>query len=87
MEMRIVVPDASSASGLAERLGSAFGADRISLDGDRREVDVRVARGSDRVVLQVFDAVDRWLDHAGVAFAELWLGKRSYRLARWVPGR
>jgi hypothetical protein len=30
MEMRIVVPDASSSSALAERLTVAFGANRIS---------------------------------------------------------
>ena len=85
MEMRIVVPDATSASGLAERLSIVFGAERISLWGDCREVDVRVERGSDRAVLHVLDAVERWLDQAGVRTVEMWLGERSYKLARWVP--
>ena len=85
MKMRIVVPDATSANGLAERLSIAFGAERISLRGDHREVDVRVERGSDRTVLRVLDAVDRWLDHAGVGSVEMRLGERSYKLARWVP--
>jgi hypothetical protein len=87
MEMRIVVPDAASASGLAERLSAAFGAERIALRRDRREVDVQVRRGSDRAVLHVLDAVLRWLEHAGVGSVEMWLGERSYRMATWVPGR
>jgi hypothetical protein len=85
MKMRIVVPDATSAKGLAERLSLALGAERISLRGDRGEVDVRVERGSDRTVLRVLDAVERWLDHAGVGSVEMRLGERSYKLARWVP--
>ncbi len=85
MEMRIVVADAASASALAERLAVAFGAERISLWGDRPEVGIRVERESDRAVLRVLDAVDRWLDQTGVGFAEMWLGKRSYRVARWAP--
>jgi hypothetical protein len=85
MEMRIVVPDAACASALAERLTVAFGAERISLWADRPEVGLRVGRESDRAVLRVLDAVEGLLDQAGVGFAELWLGKRSYRFARWAP--
>jgi hypothetical protein len=84
MVMRIVVPDATSASGLAERLSLALGAERISLLGRSRRIDVRVERGSDRTVLRVLEAVERWLDQAGVGSVEMWLGERSYRLARWV---
>jgi hypothetical protein len=82
MEMRIVVPDATSASALAERLTVAFGARRISRLDDRPEVGVQVGRHSDRAVLRVLDAVEGWLDHAGAGFAELRLGKRSYRFTR-----
>ncbi len=85
MEMRIVVADAASASVLAERLAAVFGAGWISLWGDRPEVGIRVGRESDRAVLRVLDAVDRRLDQAGGGFAEMWLGKRSYRVARWAP--
>ena len=85
MEMRIVVPDAASASALAERLTVAFGTEQISFWGDRPEVAIRVERESDRAVLRVLETVQRWLDQAGVAFAELWLGKRSYRVAGWAP--
>ncbi|MCL4289901.1 MAG: hypothetical protein KJ051_06460 [Thermoleophilia bacterium] len=86
MEMRIVVADAASASALAERLAVALGAERISRWGDRPEVGIRVEQESesDRAVLRVLDAVDRWLDQTG-GFAEMWLGKRSYRVARWAP--
>ena len=85
MEMRIVVPDAVSASVLAERLTVVFGAERISLAGERREVDVLVEQESDPAILRVLDAVERWLDQVGVGSAEMWLGTRSYRVARWVP--
>ena len=85
MEMRIVVPDATSASALAERLTVAFGARRISRSDERPEVGVEVGRHSDRAVLRVLDAVDGWLDHTGAGFAELRLGKRSYRVARSAP--
>jgi hypothetical protein len=77
MKMRIVVPDATSENGLADRPSIAFGAERISLRGDHREVDVRVERGSDRAVLRVLDAVDRCLDQPGVGSAEMRLGERS----------
>jgi hypothetical protein len=82
--MRIVVPDPTSASGLAERLSAAFGAERISLRSERRELGVRFER-SDRTVLQIFDAVERWVDQAGVRSVEMSLGERSYRLVRWSP--
>jgi hypothetical protein len=83
--MRIVVPDAASASSLAERLTLVVGVERISCLEDRQEVDVRVDHGSDRAILHVLDAVERWLEHASVGFAEMSLGDHSYRLARWVP--
>jgi hypothetical protein len=82
MEMRIEVPDATSASALAERLTAAFGAHKISRPDERPEVGVEVGRHSDRAVLRVLDAVDGWLDHTGAGFAELRLGKRSYRFTR-----
>ena len=85
MEMRIVVPDAASAGALAERLTLVVGAERISLLGDRQEVDVRVEHDSDRAIVYVLDAVERWLEHTSVGSAEMWLGGHSYRFARWVP--
>ena len=85
MKMRIVVEDAGSASTLAEALTTDFGHDRISLGGDRPEVEVRVDGGLDRTVLRVLDTVERWLDQAGFASAEMWLGKRSYMLAKSAP--
>jgi len=85
MEMRIVVPDAASAGALAERLALVVGAERISLRGDRQEVDIRVEHESDRAILHVLDAVERWLEHTSVGSAEMWLGDHSYRFAQWVP--
>ena len=85
MKMRIVVPEAASASSLAERLSIVVGAERISCLDDRPEVDVRVDNGSDRAILQVVDAVERWLEQASVGSAEMSLGDHSYRFARWVP--
>jgi hypothetical protein len=85
MEMRIVVPDATSASALAERLTVAFGANRISRWADLPEVRVRCGRQADRAVLRVLNVVEGWLDQAGAGFADMQLGKRSYRIARWAP--
>jgi hypothetical protein len=82
MEVRIVVSEAEGASALAERLNVAFGAERISLRRDRPEVDVRVEGNTDRAVLRVLDAVEAWLDRTAVGWAEMWLGERSYRVAR-----
>lgn len=83
MDVRIVPGDSESATSLAEALTAAFGDDRVSLWRDRPKVEVRVqGGGSDRTVLRVLDTVDRWLDHAGFRSADLWLGERSYRLAR-----
>ena len=84
MEMRIVVPDAASATVLADRLTVALGSERISLRGERREVDILIDREPDSAILRVVDAVDRWLDHARVGHVEMWLGDRSYTFARWA---
>jgi hypothetical protein len=85
--MRIAVPDAArgrgATSAIGDRLVAGFGAERVSLK--RPEVDVEIARDSDRGVLRVLDAVERWIDQAGVGFAELGLGDRSYRLAPGAP--
>jgi hypothetical protein len=85
MEMRIVVPDAANAAVLAEQLTVAFGSERISLRGERREVDVLIDPEPDPAILRVLDAVERWIDQARVGSVEMWLGERSYRIARWVP--
>jgi len=85
MEMRIVVPDRASATVLAERLTGAFGTERILLRREHGEVDVVIDREPDSAILRVLDAVERWLDQATVGSAEMWLGDRSYRLAKWVP--
>lgn len=83
--MRIVVPDRASATMLAERLTTAFGTERIRLRRQRREVDVLIDREPDSAILRVLEAVERWLDQATVGSAEMWLGERSYRLAKWIP--
>ena len=85
MEMRIVVPDAASATVLADRLTVAFGSERVSLRGEQREVEVLIDREPDPAILRILDAVERWLDHARVGSVEMWLGERSYRIDRWVP--
>jgi hypothetical protein len=85
MEMRIVVPDAASATVLADRLTVTFGPERISLRRERRAVDVLIDPEPDRAILRVLDAVERWIDQSRVGSVEMWLGERSYRIARWVP--
>jgi hypothetical protein len=85
MEMRIVAPDAASATQLADQLSVAFGSERVSLRGERREVDVLIDREPDSAILRILDAVERWLDQAHAGYVEMWLGERSYSLARWVP--
>ena len=84
MEMRIVVPDAASTGALAQQLTALFGGEHVSLWPDRREVDVRVKGDSDRAVLRVLDAVEGWLDQAGIGSAELWLGEHAYKVAGWA---
>jgi hypothetical protein len=59
MEMRIVVPEATSTSVLAERLSATFGPERILVWDELREVDVRVEGTSDHAVLRVLDTVER----------------------------
>jgi hypothetical protein len=57
--MRIVVPEATSTSVLAERLSATFGPERILVWDELREVDVRVEGTSDHAVLRVLDTVER----------------------------
>jgi hypothetical protein len=44
----------------------------------------RVEGESDRAVLRALDAVEGWLDQAGIGSAEMWLGEHAYRVARWA---
>lgn len=83
MEMRILVPDAASASSLAEQLVVACGSDHITLRGERREVDVLIDR--EPAIVRVVDTVERWLEQTRVGTVELRLGQHSYRLARASP--
>ena len=83
MEMR-VVPDTASVLALAERLSVSLGSERVSVNGDGREVDILVEQGSDRSVLHVLHAVARWYEQAEVGSVEMWLGERSYTFARWM---
>jgi hypothetical protein len=85
MELRIVVPDATSAAVLADRLVVAFGSEDVSLGDGRREVGVRIDREPDSAILRALEAVERWLDQARVGSVEMWLGERSYRFASWAP--
>lgn len=85
MVMRIVVPAAGSARALADRLGTTYGTERVSISGDRAEIAVQVASASDGAVIRIVTSVERWLAQAGIASAELWLDEHAYRLARWVP--
>lgn len=85
MELRIVVPDATSATVLADRLIGAFGSEHVSLRDGWREVDVRIDREPDSAIVRVLEAVERWLDQARVGSVEMRLGERSYRFARWAP--
>jgi hypothetical protein len=77
MELRNVVPDATSATALADRLIVAFGSEHVSLRDGRREVDVRIDREPDSTILRCLAAVERWLDQARVGSVEMWLGERS----------
>jgi hypothetical protein len=79
MEMRVVVPDATSLTSLAEQLGFAVGSERISTNRERSEVDVRVDQDSDWRVLRVLSTVEWWRCRAGVS-VEMWLGERSCTL-------
>jgi hypothetical protein len=83
MEMRIVVPDAAGASDLADRLTVAFGAESVSVGGERREVDVSLDGELDPALARVVDSVERWFRQARVGSIEMWLGERSYKLAQW----
>lgn len=85
MHMRVVVPDTANVPALAERLSAAFGSERISVDRESREVGVHVEQDSDRGVLGVLYTVERWYAQADVGFVEMWLGERSFTLARWLP--
>lgn len=86
MKLRVVLPDAARVTALAEQLRVAVEPDRVSVDGDGREVDIRVERGADRRVLSVVHTVERWQhDQSGSGRVEMWLGERSYTLAWRVP--
>jgi hypothetical protein len=85
MEMRIVVPDAEGATSLAARLKIAFGSECIFVGGESGEVDVVIDDEPDHSIARVVDAVAGWFEQAHIATVVLWLGKRSYQLARWLP--
>ena len=85
MEMRIVVPDEAGATALAEWLAIALGPERIAFEGERPVVGVLIDGEPDSAIARVVDNVVRWFDHARTGTVEMWLGARSYVLARWLP--
>ena len=82
MEMRIVVPDADSATMLADRLSVDLGSEFVSLRRESGEVDILIDREPEPAIVRILEAVERWLDHAHTGSVEMWLGDRSFRLAR-----
>jgi hypothetical protein len=87
MKMRIVVPAAGHRRGLAERLITVFGPDRVSPAEEQHEVDVRVEGPWDAAVLRVVATVEQWLDEIAANSTEMWLGEHSYRISRYSPAK
>ncbi len=86
MTMQVRLPNAAGVIALAERLRAAVEPERISVNGDGRQLDIRIEREADRRVLHVLEAVERWRhDRDEVGPVEMWLGERSYILTRWAP--
>jgi hypothetical protein len=86
MEMRVVLADRARVLALTERLRAAVGSERVSVNGDGREIDIRVDPEADPSLLRVVDTVERWHhDEAGVESVEMWLGERSYVFRQQVP--
>ena len=86
MEMRVVLDDRARVTALSERLRVAVGSERVSVNGDGREIDIRVERETDPSLLRVVDTVERWHhDESGVGSVEMWLGERSYVFGQQVP--
>ncbi|HZS25547.1 MAG TPA: hypothetical protein VFA30_11255 [Gaiellaceae bacterium] len=79
VEIRVGVADAAGAHGLLRRLATLFGRASISFDGSRNEVLV-TSEWESRSVVEVIDAVQRWLTVDGVESATLTVGDRSYTL-------
>ena len=86
MEMRVVLADRARVTALTERLRVAVGSECVSVNGDGREIDIRVERETDPSLLCVVDTVERWHhDESGVGAVEMWLGERSYVFGQQVP--
>ena len=86
MTMQVRLPNAAGVTVLAERLRAAVEPERVSVNGDGRQLDIRIEREADRRVLHVLDTVERWRhDRDEVGPVEMWLGERSYTLTRWAP--
>jgi hypothetical protein len=86
MEMRVVLADLARVTALTERLRVAVGSECVSVNGDGREIDIRVDRETDPSLLRVVDTVERWHhDESGVGPVEMWLGERSYVFRRQLP--
>ena len=86
MEMRVLLGDGVRATGLSERLSAVVGSDRVSVNGDGREIGIRVERETDPSLLRVVDTVERWQhDEFGVGSVEMRFGERLLRLSPAVP--
>jgi len=86
VEIRVIVEDSVNVPGLMWRLAALFGSSAISFDQSCNEVRVD-AEWESRAVVSVTDAVQAWIDEAGVQGANLWIGEHSYRIeaARPLP--
>jgi hypothetical protein len=84
MEIRVVVPDDTGVAHLLDVL-ARVGARSVSFDTGCNEIRIRAERESNRLVVQVLAAVQKWLADECIVWARLRLGFRSYTLVGSTP--
>jgi hypothetical protein len=78
----VVVPDAASAKGLAQRLARVFDPASISLDADRSEVRVEEKRTPSQAIPDTLGLIQDWLAQTQVGSVVVRLDENSYILER-----
>jgi hypothetical protein len=81
MVIQVATQDAESAKRLVTELVGVFGGESVSLD-PAGEIEVHSNGESNRTLIQSLEAVERWLEAAGIPSAEVRVDGRSYKVHR-----
>jgi hypothetical protein len=77
MVVRVATKDVETAKNLVVDFVGLFGGEHVSLQADG-EVELQLRGAGNGALAQTLTTVERWLEQASIASADVWVDERSY---------